>query len=170
MNKIRIRLSIVFIIIFIVIIILTIVRARALDSQDSIKMAINISDIPPSEDYIIAKMTWVTGFDWELADEDHNLSKYKGIYCNIKGPTPNDLILRYDFQISGNTYVFYVEERREFFDEEMNEPSLEYIVSGWDILYPVKHGVGDLLRTSWHITSKDIYDESGNRSAARSKG
>ena len=145
----------IIIVIIIGVIVVTIGYCKILDSQDSVKKAIRIEDISPDQDYILAKMIRTTGYDWELVEEDYKQSQYR-LFCNIRGPNPDDLHLEYIFWSCDNTYVFYVLECREYFNEEANELSLEYIVSGWDILYPVNRGGFGLLRTNKHITSKDI--------------
>ena len=162
-KKIINKIILVVIIILAIIAIVAIARARVIDTHDSVKKAIFKSEIPEGEDYIIARWTRVTGFDWELVEDDPKLSPQRRMYCNIKGPNPNDLRLCYNFDTGHNKYVFYVTERREFFDEELGEQSLEYTVSGWDILYPVNHGFGNTLRTNRHITTKDLVSETQPR-------
>ena len=89
--------------------------------------------------YILCERVQVTGFQWLVVSgsESGNQSEY----CNISGANPfEEYKFTYDFLIAENTYVFYVEERKEYYSEVLGEMVVEYVASDWDILYPVRHG------------------------------
>lgn len=113
-------------------------------------------DVP----YILCKHERVTGFDWRIVDG--NANNGTDIYCNINGADPfSELNLKYDFRIAGNTYVFYVTNRTEYYDKDLKETAVEYTVSGWDILYPVRHGtIFGLLMSHKYIVESDLVKES----------
>jgi hypothetical protein len=97
----------------------------------------------------------VTGYSWQIVmDETGNV---KPIYCIITDVDPErELRLRYEFMTANNRFIFYPIERKEYYSEELRESIVEYVVSDWDILYPVKHGnTRDILPVSWHITKTD---------------
>jgi hypothetical protein len=105
------------------------------------------------KNYVICRRARVTGFDW-LVITDNNGMKYE--YCNIIGANPfSELNLSDDFVFSDNRYVFYIIEKRVYYSEELHEDCLEFVVSGWDILYPVNHGILNLLNSPKYITLAD---------------
>jgi len=105
--------------------------------SNNVKQALRHNDIT-STSYILCKEARVTGFDWMLIQNEDNENMQE--FCNIIGPNPfEDLDLSYEFSMAQNTFIFYIEERREYYSEELKQDCIEYIVSGWDILYPVKH-------------------------------
>ena len=96
--------------------------------------------------YIICERCRVTGFDWHVTGS--NTEGHIGNYCNIIGADPfSELHLDYEFIISDNRYVFYVEEARLDTSREA-ECSAEYRVSGWDIVYPVRRNEPELFGNS----------------------
>ena len=110
------------------------------------------------QDYILCKKASVTGFHWILIkDEDGKKTRE---YCNVVGPTPfKELELRYDFVMADNTFVFYIEGKRVYYSEEIGLDVLEYVVTGWDVLYPVRHSdlfLFDLFGSKKYITENDL--------------
>jgi hypothetical protein len=107
-----------------------------------------------SDSYVLAQQVWVTGFDW-VCIQNLNGKKVNEL-CNIIGANPiRELNLKHEFEQGENTFIFYVEERREYFCEIMGVDVVEYIVTGWDILFPIKHNDIDLFGSRWHITKDD---------------
>ena len=106
--------------------------------------------------YILCKITAVTGFDWVMIKDENGNATYE--HCIIIGASPfNELNLVADFVFSDNTYVFHIEEKNTYYSEEMSMDILEYTVSGWDILYPVKHGnFFNPFHSKKYITNKDL--------------
>jgi len=87
--------------------------------------------------YILGQPYRTTGFDWLLI-QNENGEKVQEL-INITGADPfTELNLSYEFGMGRNTFIFYVEERIEGFSEEMGVSTVEYVVTGWDILYPVR--------------------------------
>ena len=105
--------------------------------------------------YILCKRTVTTGFDWALIRDEYGNASNE--VCNIVGANPfYELNLKADFVFSENIYVFYIEEKNTYYSEEMKMDMLEYVVTGWDILYPVKHGGLNLFSPRKYITDKDL--------------
>jgi hypothetical protein len=101
----------------------------------TLKTAVKESELV-GKSYILCQRVRVTGFDWILIKNEKGERTEE--YLNIIGIDPfYELNLRYDFIISNNTYVFYITEKRKYYSEEMRENILEYVATGWDILYPV---------------------------------
>lgn len=123
--------------------------------EDALKTAIKKEDLKGSK-YILCKSVLVTGFNW-LAVEDEK-GKMPPTYCIITGADPqSELKLSYEFMSAGNTFIFYVNERKEYYSEELKEKCVEYIVDGWDILYPIKKGVPwDYIVRRKYITKNDV--------------
>lgn len=143
----------IFIFLFAIFLLSLVVIKNSVVSEPIIKIAVKEDDL--SGAYILCSPVRVTGFDWEIASTT-NMGE-KNVLCNINGPSPFDLSLKYDFLFAPNTYVFYVDEMREYYSEEIGEQVVEYTVSGWDILYPVHHGtVLGCLKTSKYILQSDI--------------
>ena len=115
-----------------------------------------------NENYILCKEAWVTGFDWRMIrDED---GKKTSIFCNIIGANPfSELKLRYEFSLCDNTFIFYIEEKGMAYSEATNQDEIEYVVTGWDILYPIKHNdFIDFFSSKKYITSKDVSNDKTN--------
>ena len=108
-----------------------------------------------SEKYILCKQYRVTGFDWLLIKDEEGEKVHELI--NIVGPTPGELGLKYEFEIAYNTFVFYVKEKKMVYSEATRQDEIEYVATGWDILYPVKHGnFPNIISSNKYITSKDV--------------
>lgn len=90
------------------------------------------------KDFIVCKYSPTTGSNWIVVNEN-GLPTYKN--CNIVGdniPFQNGgLPLNYEFEQANNTFVFYVTEKKDGHQSDYNT-DIEYTVSGWDILYPVR--------------------------------
>lgn len=108
------------------------------------------------ESYILCKRARTTGFDWIIVRNENGEKAYE--LCNIIGPNPFvELELSYEFAMANNTYIFYIEEKKVYYSEETKQDTTEYRVTGWDILYPVKHSdVPILFGTKKYITKSDI--------------
>lgn len=125
------------------------------ESLTIVRHAVKMSSLPENGDYIICTWTQTTGYNWVI-------SSSKGLgeehaFCLISGPTPLDLNLKYDFLISNNKYVFYVSNTREYYSSERQEDVIEYTVSGWDVLYPVRReSMITLLKNPKYILENDL--------------
>ena len=119
-----------------------------------IRTAVKESELS-GQNYILCKSVIVTGFDWVLIKNEDG--KKTNELCNIVGPTPfKELKLDADFVWAQNTYIFYVVEKRMVYSEVTKQEEVEYLVAGWDILYPVKHGFPYFLSPKKYITEKDL--------------
>ena len=110
-----------------------------------------------SEKYILCQAAVVTGFDWVMIQDEYGKKTYE--FCNIIGIVDPyiELNLRYEFFLGRNAFIFYIEEKKIYYSEEMREDILEYVATGWDILYPVKHGdFPNIISSNKYITSKDV--------------
>lgn len=121
-----------------------------------IKTAIRREDIKGN--YIICEYAPVTDFEWFVTESAVGLRSWA--HCNIIGPNPWDYPLLYEFKTSGNLFVFYVEEQKEYYSEEALQDMLEYTVSGWDIIYPVSRSnyftTGSFLKSPKYILESDL--------------
>jgi len=97
------------------------------------------------KEYIICKWEATTGYNFQLIQDENGRRSNK--LCLVTGPNPeNELI--YDFLIANNTYVLFIIEKKPYhFDGAI---CVEYIVDGWDVLYPVKRD------TLFNITPKYV--------------
>jgi len=85
------------------------------------------------KNYIVCKWEAITGYNYQLIRDENGRRTNK--LCLITGSSPESEII-YDLLISNNTYVLYVVEKKPYhFDGEIG---VEYVVDGWDVLYPVK--------------------------------
>jgi len=110
----------------------------------------------PESQYVVCTPTLVTGFEWRI-QKTHNVQEPEDVYCIITGPNPHhDLPLNYEFTCIHNRYIFYVESELHYYSQELGEDVVEYAVSGWDILPPVRHmnPLGTILFPT-SITSRD---------------
>ena len=129
-------------------------------SQPIVKTAIRKNRLPENEEYVICRWTQTTGYNWIISSSKGLGEKHT--FCRINGPTPLDLDLKYDFLISSNKYVFYVTDVREYYSDELHEDVIEYTVSGWDILYPVRReSMITFLKTPKYILESDLNSYTG---------
>ena len=119
-----------------------------------IKIAVKEKDLS-DRSYILCIRTVSTGFDWIMIKDEDGNKTYQ--HCIVIGVNPfAELNLSADFIFADNTYVFYIIEKRTVFSVVTNQYEVEYVVAGWDILYPVKHGFPDFLSSKKFITEKDV--------------
>ena len=130
------------------------VREYCVPPEQIVKEAVKKSSV--SGEYILCQRARTTGFDWHVTDAGEIGND--GEFCRIVGADPFlELPLHYDFAMADNTFVFYVESRREYYSEEMRQPIVEYTVSGWDILYPVRHeAVFGIGKSPKYILTSDL--------------
>jgi len=123
-----------------------------------IREAVRRSDLT-DRNYILCRRERTTGFDWIMIRDEHGRRVNELI--NIAGPVPWDIGLYHGFVMANNTYVFYVEEVRKVHSEAINEYSFEYVVSDWDILYPIRRESLplEMFCQSWRfITEDDLHE------------
>jgi hypothetical protein len=122
----------------------------------AIREAVKEKDIIDSK-YILCKMAATTGFDWLMIKDENGMNTHA--YCNIVGEMPFDeLVFTRDFSLANNTFIFYIEERKDVYCELNQQDEIEYVVTGWDILYPVRHSEMfflNLFNSKRYITEKD---------------
>jgi hypothetical protein len=139
------------------VLILSFILGNFINIYKPLKIALKENDLSKKK-YILCKVTRVTGFDWLLIKDEYGNDTSE--YINIIGPSPfNTFKLSYNFETAGNTFIFYVKEKNIVHYEEMRENGIEYVITGWDILYPVKHlnmRIFDFLFNSKYITEFDL--------------
>ena len=108
--------------------------------------------------YILCNAERVTGFDWLLVKDENGNSVNE--LCNISGVNLfEELPIKYELEMA-NTFVFYVAEKRMVFSEALGQDAIEYVVTGWDILYPIKRGNPlDLFSTKKYISEDDLWKD-----------
>jgi len=124
-----------------------------------IMVAVDKEEIEPAK-YVICRPSMTTGADWVALEDDRGEVNEM---CYIRGSKPfGGLALSGDITRAENMYVFYVEEKRRVYCELADAEVLEYVVSNWDILYPIKRDLVffEFLRSKRYITHRDIYSES----------
>ena len=105
--------------------------------------------------YILARLYRVTGFDWMLIQNENGESVIEHI--NITGANPfTELRLSYEFEMGHNTFIFYIEERIERYSLGFGDV-IEYVVTGWDILYPVRRV--NFISPRRYITEADTWGD-----------
>jgi len=131
---------------------------NSVSSDEILKTAVREQELPDGE-YILCKEARVTGFDWMVV---HNGQGEKiQEFCKITGSNPfEEVPLSYEFSMAHNIFVFHVVEKKIFYSDEMKQDCVEYVVSGWDILYPVKHGgLSGFLKPNNHIIKSGLHDD-----------
>jgi len=106
--------------------------------------------------YIVCKWVRTTGYNYQLIRDENGIRRFN-TYCKVTGISPEDELI-YEMLISNNTYILYVVEKRQY--KEMK--GIEYIVDGWDVLYPAKRD--ELFNfSSEYILKNDLneYNKSG---------
>ena len=144
----------IFLAILAALVLLLTVREYCVPQEQIVKEAVKKSSV--SGEYILCQRARTTGFDWHVTDAGEIGND--GEYCSIVGADPfRELSFLYEFSVVDNTFVFYVENRREYYSEEMREQIVEYTVSGWDILYPVRHeAVFGIGKSPKYILTSDL--------------
>ena len=105
------------------------------NDEEIVKEAVTTRDLR-GKDYIICKWARVTGYNYTLVKDENGKRAKK--YIIVSGVDVESK-LSYEFLTAGNSFVFYVVEKKEYYSEELGEHCIEYIVDSWDVLYPVKH-------------------------------
>jgi hypothetical protein len=122
-----------------------------------IRQAIKESELAEGG-YILCKRERVTGFHFSVIKNEKGEKVQE--YCNIIGPSPfNDFDFRHNFVMADNTYIFYVEAKNMVYSEVTKQEEIEYTVTGWDILYPVKHSdfvIIDMFYPKKYIVEADV--------------
>jgi len=104
------------------------------NNDDIVKSAVRSRDLK-GKDYIICRWARVSTANYMLLyDENGNRSD---VYILVTGVELEEE-LSYEFLISHNKIIFYIDERTEYYNFEWGEHVIEYKVTGWDVLYPVK--------------------------------
>lgn len=129
-------------------------------SQPTVKEAVGRGSLNGKQ-YILCEREKVTGYDWHILFDSEGVDS--GKYCNIKNCDPfSELNLTYEFETGHNTFVFYIEERRKYYSEELREDTLDFEASGWDILYPVKREpIFGWFKSRKYILESDTYLSQG---------
>ena len=99
-----------------------------------IKEAVNARSLR-GERHIVCKWVRVTGFNYTLVKDEYGKRTQK--YILVSGVNLEQE-LTYEFLTAGNSFVFYVSEKREYLSDDFGE-CIEYIATDWDVLYPVRH-------------------------------
>lgn len=149
----------VIIVVFMVLLIVaTIATREIITPNESLKAAVYNNKIRISH-YIICNIARVTGYEWQIIYDSAEIDDHR--YCNIINIDPiTELNLSYDFLTMNNSFVFYVDERMEYYSEELKENVITFSVTGWDILYPVKHSpFTGFFKSRRHILPSDCLEE-----------
>lgn len=108
--------------------------------------------------YILCKVERTTGFDWRVIKNEAGMRTID--LCNVIGSNPFELGLTYEFELADNTFIFYVEKKNTYYSDELAQEVIEYVATGWDILYPVKHDeYTNFFNISKFITVDDVEKE-----------
>jgi hypothetical protein len=123
-------------------------------SESILKEAIKRKDIPNSN-YILCQWARVTGFDWRMIRNEEGEKTKK--YIKISGVNPFiEFNFKYEFLMSGNSFILYIEEKKIYYSEEERMEVTEYTVTGWDILYPIKREPEEFFITKRYIVEGDL--------------
>lgn len=102
--------------------------------DDIVKKTVKLSELRDRE-YIICRWARVTGYNYELVMDERGIRSNS--FCRVSGIELEGK-LAYEFLISDNYFVFYIVDKKEYVDSELEQHVTEYIASGWDVLYPVR--------------------------------
>jgi hypothetical protein len=105
-----------------------------IDRNEIVKNAVRQSELK-ERDYIICRYVRTTGFNFMLLQDEYGKKRHE--YIRVVDSTPEG-ILSYDFLTIGNSFIFYVDEKNQYFDSFLHENVIEYTTAGWDVLYPIK--------------------------------
>ena len=116
-----------------------------------IKVAVTAKDLQRGN-YIVCKWVRMTGFNYVLERNEYYIRIKKHV---IISGVDLENELSYEFMTAGNSFVFYVVEKKEYYSEDLGDCT-EYIVDGWDVLYPVKHH-SPITTIPRYIVESDCY-------------
>ena len=85
--------------------------------------------------YIICKLR--SGFYYYLVSDENGTKTSQ--QCKITGVDLQNELSN-SLLSSNNSFIFYIIDTEQYYDEEIAQYVTEYKVNGWDILYPVKRG------------------------------
>lgn len=101
-------------------------------------------------EYIIGNWVAQTGYDYRLIRNEKG--EFSRKLVRVTGVTPK---VTYEF-LTINTFILYVEEKKEYYDTELGENVVEYVVNGWDVLYPAKHDDTPITSIPKYVLKRDI--------------
>ena len=102
--------------------------------SDIVKKAVALKDLEGKQ-YIICDWVQVTGANYYII-QDENGNQPEDPYCVVTGACP-EKELSYDFMVFNKFVIYYSEKKPVDFD---GIDTIEYIATGWDVLYRIKHG------------------------------
>ena len=112
-------------------------------NSQKIKKAVFINEIN-NRDYIICRYTAMGGYRWHVLEASYE--GFENHLASIDTSLINDnMSFNYVFLTSGNKFVFYYIERNESICDINNELVIEYLVDDWDILYPIRRDLLDIV-------------------------
>jgi len=101
------------------------------------KYAVKREDLLNSnEAYYLVEWVRTTGIEWMIVGDQTGLYS-EAKYAMLIGEVP-DIVSNYSIATARNTYVCYGEYIGEKENTILGETLSEYIMIGWDILYPIK--------------------------------
>jgi hypothetical protein len=124
--------------------------------EEILKTAVKKSkfNVLTDKKYILCERIVATGFDWFMIQDEYGEKSTTA--CIIIGVDPfRELNLNTDFIFGDNKYIFYIKEKNTYYSDEMRMEILEYVVTDWDILYPIKRSFLDFFASKKYITAKD---------------
>ena len=98
------------------------------------RIAVNKREVTGRQ-HIICTWERTTGFNYMLVQDENGVRTNS--FCRVTG-VELERELSYQFLISGNHFVFYVVEKKQYYDYDLGDVVTEYIVDDWDVLYPVR--------------------------------
>ena len=149
-KKIGLVVSVLFLV---TVIAMTLLCWFVIKPDNTLKTAVAKSEIAGTS-YILCKPVATTGFHWEVLENEGGTAKRH--LCNIIGANPSkELNFSQDFMLGGNVFVFYVVDVDGYYSDKHGD-SVDYAVSGWDVLMPLKHGrLDSFFESKRYITTKD---------------
>jgi len=107
--------------------------------------------------YILCQVYRTRVSDWRLIKDEHGEIISTLTLVNISGINPfMELPFSYEFEMGRNTFIFYIEKRTEVYSENPGEDTVEYVVTGWDILYPVRRVPFTVINPRRYIIEADL--------------
>ena len=124
-----------------------------ISESEIVKKTVTIKDIKKRE-YIICRGVSITGYNYSLV-RDENGKMQHNKFCLVSGTIPEN-VLSYDYY-SLNTYVCYVTDKKQYYSDIVGEELTEYIVDGWDVLYPSKRDTGLFNFAPGYVLKSDYF-------------
>lgn len=111
--------------------------------------------IKSNAQYVLCERAQTTGYDWFAKQEGSG--EWINANCRITGQNPLDVGFQDQYLIGNNVFVMYWDHKRTYRSEALQIDIVEYEVTDWTVLAPVKRNFpSNLFKPENYIVKSDV--------------